>query len=98
MSTPFRASKEPRWQPQHEREARPSPPRLGKTNCEKLTDVCCTHTHFDRTVPQGEGEFEYFEQVQLINLCPMEAEEAKALIPRSVSPLFPPMPVTNPRS
>ncbi|KWU41553.1 hypothetical protein RHOSPDRAFT_22837 [Rhodotorula sp. JG-1b] len=33
------------------------------------------------TVPQGEGEFEYFEQVQLINLCPMEAEEAKALIP-----------------
>ncbi|POY72171.1 hypothetical protein BMF94_4808 [Rhodotorula taiwanensis] len=33
------------------------------------------------TVPQGDGEFEYFEQVQLINLCPMEAEEAKALIP-----------------
>ncbi|GAA5987526.1 hypothetical protein JCM10908_001991 [Rhodotorula pacifica] len=33
------------------------------------------------TVPQGEGEFQYFEQVQLINLCPMEAEEAKALIP-----------------
>ncbi|GAA5871215.1 hypothetical protein JCM3774_006826 [Rhodotorula dairenensis] len=33
------------------------------------------------TIPYGEGEFEYFEQVQLINLCPMEAEEAKALIP-----------------
>jgi hypothetical protein len=51
--------------------------------CEKLTGAC---TYVDRTVPQGEGEFEYFEQVQLINLCPMEAEEAKALIPRSVPP------------
>ncbi|GAA6055216.1 hypothetical protein JCM3770_000719 [Rhodotorula araucariae] len=26
-------------------------------------------------------EFQYYEQVQLVNLCPMEAEEAKALIP-----------------
>ncbi|GEM08756.1 DNA-directed RNA polymerase II subunit RPB4 [Rhodotorula toruloides] len=25
--------------------------------------------------------FQFFEQVQLVNLCPMEAEEAKALIP-----------------
>ncbi|BGP56447.1 hypothetical protein JCM8202_001813 [Rhodotorula sphaerocarpa] len=33
------------------------------------------------TIPTGEGEFESFEQIQLINLCPMEAEEAKALIP-----------------
>ncbi|BGP41410.1 RNA polymerase B [Rhodotorula kratochvilovae] len=26
-------------------------------------------------------EFQYYEQVQLVNLCPMEAEEAKALVP-----------------
>ncbi|BGO92709.1 hypothetical protein NBRC10512_000762 [Rhodotorula toruloides] len=25
--------------------------------------------------------FQFFEQVQLVNLCPMEAEEAKALVP-----------------
>ncbi|GAA5904821.1 hypothetical protein JCM8208_001367 [Rhodotorula glutinis] len=28
-----------------------------------------------------EENFQFYEQVQLVNLCPMEAEEAKALIP-----------------
>lgn len=63
----------------------------------ELTGVSCTHSPSYRTVPQGEGEFEYFEQVQLINLCPMEAEEAKALIPRSV-PAFPLLPASSPRA
>jgi hypothetical protein len=34
-------------------------------------------------------DFQFYETVQLINLCPMESEEAKALIPRCVSSLPP---------